>query len=173
VLILVRDKNLQTNKPMFSEYLLNNNANYTHFAILYALYTNKFCSTAELARILDIEINELNDQLKSLYKTGLLISKSTNETSAWCLSYSGYRTISSHYLSLSKLRKRMSSETDKLLHSDEYGRIYYTITKAELKRLGEDNIFIPDGFILGFIGKTKNPNIYRVYLVRSSIPSNY
>jgi len=158
---------------MLSEYLLNNSVNYTHFAILYALYTNKFCSTTELARILDIEIDELNDQLESLYKTGLLIRKSTTNTSAWCLSRSGYKAISSHYLSLSKLRKRMLFETDKVLHSDECGRIYYTITKAELKRLGEDNIFIPDGFILGFIGKTKNPNVYRVYLVRSSIPTNY
>ena len=158
---------------MFSEYLLNSNANYTHFAILYALYVNKFCSTIELAKILDMEIDKLTDQLQSLYKTGLLISKPTTNISAWCLSRSGYKAISSHYLSLSKLRKKLLSETDKVLHSDEYGRIYYTITKGELKEIGEDNIFIPDGFILGFIGKTKNPNIYRVYLVRSSIPTNH
>jgi len=158
---------------MFSEHLLNNNINYTHFAILYALYTNKFCNTNELARILDLETDELTNQLNSLYKTGLLIRKSDNNNCIWCLSRSGYRAISSHHLSLSKLKKRISFETDKVLHSDEYGRIYYTITQAELKRMGEDNIFIPDGFILGFIGKTKNPNIYRVYLVRSSIPTNH
>jgi len=158
---------------MLSENLLDSNINYTHFAILYALYTNKFCSTIELSRILDIEIDELTDQLNSLYKTGLLIRKSTTDTCAWCLSRSGYKTISSYYLSLSKLRKRMSFETNKTLCSDEYGRIYYTITKGELKEVGEDNLFIPDGFILGFIGKTEDPNKYRVYLVRSSIPTNY
>jgi RIO-like serine/threonine protein kinase len=156
---------------MLSKHLLNNNVNYTHFAILYALYTNKFCSTNELAKILDIEIDELTNQLNSLYKTGLLIRKSTANTCTWCLSRSGYRAISSYYLSLSKLRKRMSFETNKTLCSDEYGRIYYTITKAELKEIGEDNLFIPDGFILGFIGRTKDPNKYRVYLVKSSIPN--
>jgi len=158
---------------MLSEYLLDNNVNYIYFAILYALYTHKICSTIELARVLDIKVDELNNQLKSLYKTGLLISKSSKNGSVWCLSRSGYKAIYSHHISLSKLRKRLSFETDKTLHSDEYGRIYYTTTKAELKKMGEDNIFIPDGFILGFIGKTKNPNIYRVYLVRSSIPASY
>jgi len=158
---------------MLSEHLLNSNENYTHFAILYALYTNKTCSTIELAKILDIEIGELNAQLKSLSRTGLIIHKLADKTSAWCLSRSGYRAISSYYISLSKLRKRILFETNKTLCSDEYGRIYYTITKGELKEIGEDNLFIPDGFILGSIGRTKDPNKYRVYLVRSSIPTNY
>ena len=158
---------------MFSEYLLNSIANYTHFAILYALYTNKTCSTIELSRILDVKIDELTAQIESLYKTGLLIHKSNPKTSVWCLSRSGYRAISSYYISLSKLRKRTLFETNKTLCSDEYGRIYYTITKGELKEIGEDNLFIPDGFILGSIGRTKDPNKYRVYLVRSSIPTNY